>query len=414
MKVLEVAHACSNIQPGGAQQVASNLFSELSKVDNANDYFVMCAIEPQFHWYMDASLQVIQLVEKNHFHLKANTTPYPFHFSFDDSVFHALHNFIQQNKIDVVHFHHFINIGINTIKHLISQNPKVKFGFTFHEYLTICGRDGQMLSSESVNCSDTESSKCQKCLKWKKIDLENRQILMFDFLNSMDFLIAPSLFLIGKIENTFEKLKGRINLIENPVRTEWETNNVKINSDLKKVKFGFFAASTATKGAELVFSALLDLIQDIQIADLFEFHFFGQTSIDSETAEKLKNVAFFHGIYENRDANKLLADLDYLVMSSIWWENSPLVITEAAGANLGMIVPAETAMHEKTQPYSDVFTFKFRNLSSLVAILKRVINLEPWERRNSSNAAIVKNLVLKSLAEHRSTYDGSFRSGTQS
>ncbi len=53
------------------------------------------------------------------------------------------------------------------------------------------------------------------------------------------------------------------------------------------------------------------------------------------------------GAYDNGNVGQLMADCDYVVMPSTWWENSPVVIQEAFRARRPVICTGIGGMAEK-------------------------------------------------------------------
>jgi glycosyltransferase involved in cell wall biosynthesis len=57
----------------------------------------------------------------------------------------------------------------------------------------------------------------------------------------------------------------------------------------------------------------------------------------------------YAGAYSNEQVDTLMRRCDYAVMTSVWWENSPLVIQESYAAGLPVICGDIGGMAEKVQ-----------------------------------------------------------------
>ncbi|MEI8641050.1 hypothetical protein P4S68_07810 [Pseudoalteromonas sp. Hal099] len=52
---------------------------------------------------------------------------------------------LESFKPTVVHFHHYIHMGLEMIQQVKNSLPDAKIIVTLHEYLAICGNNGQMV-----------------------------------------------------------------------------------------------------------------------------------------------------------------------------------------------------------------------------------------------------------------------------
>ena len=56
---------------------------------------------------------------------------------------------IERIKPDVIHFHHYHRVGVESIQQQGSGAPDAVICFTFHEMMAICMADGQMVKKNS-------------------------------------------------------------------------------------------------------------------------------------------------------------------------------------------------------------------------------------------------------------------------
>ena len=68
-----------------------------------------------------------------------------------------------------------------------------------------------------------------------------------------------------------------------------------------------------------------------------------------------------------------MREVDWVIMGSIWWENSPLVIQEAYKFGRPMIVPDIGGMAEKVKDGVTGLHFRARDSVSLSSVIKRVV-----------------------------------------
>jgi len=84
-----------------------------------------------------------------------------------------------------------------------------------------------------------------------------------------------------------------------------------------------------------------------------------------------RNVRF-HGAYEPRRVDALMRQADVIVMPSIWWENSPVVIQEAFRNRRPVICSDIGGMAEKVRHGIDGWHFPMGDAWALAALLKRL------------------------------------------
>ncbi|MEI8641049.1 glycosyltransferase [Pseudoalteromonas sp. Hal099] len=80
-----------------------------------------------------------------------------------------------------------------------------------------------------------------------------------------------------------------------------------------------------------------------------------------ELLEELEGTVTMHGSYEPHEMPGLLAQTDWVIIPSVWWENSPMVIQEAykhgrplIGSDIGGM--AEKLKMEKQEYYLELKT----------------------------------------------------------
>jgi glycosyltransferase involved in cell wall biosynthesis len=71
-----------------------------------------------------------------------------------------------------------------------------------------------------------------------------------------------------------------------------------------------------------------------------------------------------------------MADVDWVVMGSIWWENSPLVIQEAFKYGRPVICPDIGGMAEKVRDLTTGLHFRARDPISLAEVVERAATEE--------------------------------------
>ena len=133
---------------------------------------------------------------------------------------------------------------------------------------------------------------------------------------------------------------------------------------------GFFGQLSTFKGAKVMLEAMALLDEDVD-AHLW-LH---GANLELQTQEfrdefaamhdEISGRVTFRGPYAHSDLPKLMADLHWVVVPSIWWENSPLVIQEAFFHGRPVICSDVGGMAEKVRDGVDGIHFRRNDAFSL-------------------------------------------------
>ncbi len=121
-----------------------------------------------------------------------------------------------------------------------------------------------------------------------------------------------------------------------------------------KLRIGFIGGLSEHKGAHLLIAAIRRLPTLVAL----ELRVYGRSDLNPAYFEKLQLIAdadqriHFCETFPNEIIGKIFAELDVLVVPSIWYENTPLVIYSAQAAGCPVIASnlggmAEVVEHEK-------------------------------------------------------------------
>jgi glycosyltransferase involved in cell wall biosynthesis len=176
----------------------------------------------------------------------------------------------------------------------------------------------------------------------------------------------------------------------------------------ERIRFGFVGTLAEMKGAHVLISAFRKLTSKGATLEIF-----GDTEMNPSYTAWLRELAgdapvCFHGRFEPETVAEVFSLFDVLVVPSIWFENSPLVIHEAfmshtpvIASNLGGM--ADLVEHEKTG-----LLFKPGDSSDLAAKMQILLDspsritafgaAAPRVKTISEDAAFVENLYAESLA----------------
>ena len=319
-------------------------------------------------------------------------------------------------KPTVVHFHHFIHLGIEMIREVRNYDPSIPILLTLHEFIAICNQNGQMVKKDSHQLCYSESpADCNRCFpEISTGDFLLRKLYIQSFFELVDRFICPSHFLLNRyvdwgipreklmfVENGYlEALPGESDSRVDPVERKDQSANSGTRgragreaSALKSsrrrsgtklgLRFGFFGQINPFKGVDVLLEAVTRLSRADRRKLEITIHGGGLETWPIEFQEKVaslkertKDCVRFHGKYEARDLEDLIEEVDWVVMPSVWWENSPVVIQEAYFYGRPLICSNIGGMKEKVRDGIDGLHFAAGNAGSLARVFESIIDGE--------------------------------------
>lgn len=391
-RVLYVLHNHPTLFPGGAEQYALELFEALrgsdeieplllarigrtsmpqgnrpgtlfSTLDGEPDqYFLFTESEPIYDYFFGTS---------------RNKLIYTTYFA----------DFLAAYKPDVVHFQHTLHMGYDLVSTARRVLPQAPILYTLHEYLPICHREGQMLRTERKNeelCLKASPRRCSECFP----DIPSREFFLRErrikaHLDNVDLFIAPSEFLLQRYVD-WGIPPDRI-VCEDYGRRP-AVRLAETGEDRPRNRFGYFGQFNPYKGVETLLEAMATFEErpDIHL----RLH---GANLDQQTDEFQDNFAALLeraeanvtlvGSYHPSDLPLLMRDVDWVVVSSRWWENSPLVIQEAFMQRRPVICSGIGGMAEKVTHNVNGLHFNVGDVDNMAAAIEHAAS-EPglWER----------------------------------
>ncbi|MHA1221776.1 MAG: glycosyltransferase family 4 protein [Candidatus Heimdallarchaeaceae archaeon] len=317
-------------------------------------------------------------------------------------------SFLEETKPDVIHFGHLNYLSTNLIS--IVKEKEIPIVFTLHDFWLYCPR-GQLISRRDEEvCHEINPNRCLECLEEyfgnEQNGLErikNRlKHIQKEVVKKVDLFIAPSQFLLNKMVE-FGIPKETIRYLDYGFNYQYFEDFKKIPSD--KIRFGYIGRIIPTKGVHLIIDAFNKV--ESEKAELF---IYGSSSSILYLKKRAKNPRiFFRGSYENWEISKVLAEIDVLIVPSIWFENSPLVIHEAALAKIPLIATNLGGMAEYVKNRVNGLLFERNNANDLFNKISEFINNPNLIEQLAKNpikvvsaqddAALIEEIYIKLLSE---------------
>ena len=381
LRVLYVAHNHPTLHPGGAEAYALELYEAMR--DEAGIEPVLLArigsnVARRRVGHPGTPFSAVNGDPGQHFVFTETE-----HFDFftltsRDKALYSRHltDFLLAHRPDVVHLQHTHFIGVDLLSQIRRVLPEAAIVYTLHEFLPICHRDGQMLrTSGDELCAEASPRRCNECfpeLSPQAFFLRER-FVKGHFAN-VDRFLAPSAQLMDKYvrwgiaEDRIEVEEyGRLAPAQRagaPSQTRSPTN------------IGFFGQLSRFKGAEVMLDAMAMLEPETDAhlwlhganLELQTEEF--QEEFAARSAE-LRDRVTFRGPYDHDELPRLMEDLHWAIIPSIWWENSPLVIQEAFFHRRPIICSDVGGMAEKVRDGIDGIHFRAGDAWSLARTIER-------------------------------------------
>ncbi len=355
MKILTISHGHPTLVPGGGEIAAYELFKGFQKAGH-EAHFLARVGPPQSLVQSGTRFQTLNSTGNEYLYYTDQAN----HFlqsGLGSASWADLRNLLIGIKPDVVHFQHTIHLGVEWLHVCRSVLPGAAFIYTLHEYLLICNHSGQMIRTyDGEVCDGASPVKCNRCFpNVSPQEFKMRELFIKAHLKNVDAFVAPSRFLLQKYvewgipENRISFIQnGRIPQLEaasrplEPSRVVTAVSGVKVRassdpSAISRGNFGFFGQLNPYKGILVLLGAMALLAKE-RSAQQIHLYLHGG-SLEMQTDEFRKQVVAALEVckdnvtvlppYRPAEIPKLMRNIDWVVVPSTWYENSPLVIQEA-------------------------------------------------------------------------------------
>ena len=199
MKILIISHGHPAVSPGGAENSAYNLFSELLKSEKAEAHFL--SINPP-----NTTPNFDELASPKTFNehwLNSTSDPFTYTNQNPNECWPELFSLLNKLRPDIIHFHHFLHIGIDCIEVIRRKFSFAKICMTLHDYRALCLNNGLMLTSnDHLRCHNSSPDNCHQCAPFiSPKTISQRHQTIQRALKTCDALISPSQFLVDLFKN---------------------------------------------------------------------------------------------------------------------------------------------------------------------------------------------------------------------
>ncbi|MBU6500099.1 MAG: glycosyltransferase, partial [Rhodospirillales bacterium] len=320
-RALICAHSHPAISKGGAEIAAWSLFEGVQAAGR-DAWFMGCVSEPAAR----LGSAITQPFGARQFLYAAGAFDW-FKFANQDASFpRQFGEVLTELRPDLVHFHHYVNFGLESFLHIRRVLPNCKIVLTLHEYQAICNHYGQMITRQRKSlCYGASPRDCNRCFpEFSQADFFLRRAYAMRFFDLVDQFIAPSRFLAERYVK-WGLPEARMAVIEN-VTAEVASAPPAPPPPSKVLRIGFFGQISLLKGIHVLLDAarLLEEAGATGIAfDIHGDHTNQPAEFQSDFLARLETAGSnvrFHGAYDNARVDHLMRGVDAVLVPSIWWE----------------------------------------------------------------------------------------------
>jgi glycosyltransferase involved in cell wall biosynthesis len=332
MRALFLAHGHPALQPGGTEVLARGLFRALRDAQGVQGLLLAAAEPAQRAPLPGTLLQPVGGVAPDDELLVSLTGFDRFNLAQPDSLglVATLGPIVARLRPEVIHLHHPLQWGLETLDLLRRLAPAAALVVTLHDYFGLCPREGQLLTAEGALCHGATPDGCRRCLPGRSVsEIALRRAHLHGALRQADMLVAPSAFLRDRfIADGWDP--ARIALIRNGVP---HGPAVPHRDAARRDRFALLGQAGRFKGT-LVALAASAWLSARGVEHGLALHgpvppLPSPFRAEFDAALAAAPDARHHGTYAPADLPARIAGADWVLMPSIWWENAPLVVLEA-------------------------------------------------------------------------------------
>lgn len=274
-------------------------------------------------------------------------------------------NILKKEAPDIVHINNFKGLSLSVFSAVKCLDlPLI---FTAHDYSLICPRANLLHGSGEI-CN----SPSKFCVLYNRI-----QKYLVD--NKPDLVTAPSQFVIDKLKEV-GLFKG-VKTIKVPLGIELSDEKAEKRYDV--IDILYVGALSRHKGVHILINAFKELK-----SENIELHIVGKGA----DAEEIKKIAgsdqriIFHGFVPDEELMQLYQKANVVVVPSIWYDNSPMVIYESFINGTPVIGSGIGGIPELVEVGHNGYLFGAGNVDELKGILEYLIE-NPYELKRSEEGA---------------------------
>ena len=325
---------------------------------------------------------------------------------------------VRDSRPDLIHVHHLVHLSTTLLGALAELG--VPIVVTLHDYWWLCVA-GQLLDGAGVHEPEQCGERCLRYLLFNRHKafgafgflfavatrlqsrrfgrfVQERQRRLVAELRRADLVVAPS----RQLRERYVRCGVEEARVEHwDYGTELGGIVRRVRGPASPLRFGFLGRLVPEKGPHL----LLEAFRDLGVEATLEL--FAEPAPNAGYRREIARLAArcgarFAGAYDNARVGEILDRIDVLVVPSLWWENSPIVIHEAFAAGIPVIAARAGGMAELVTDGRDGLLFELGNAEELRLAMRKIA--EPGALERLSCGTVPPKSLDEDVAWHISTY----------
>lgn len=410
MRVVQVVHGLPPEYLGGTETYAAALATEQARQGHSVSVFTRRASREQPEYQVETTtVEQVEITRVNNTLRESKTFPESYE---NENIAACFGQVLDRFKPDVVHFQHLMYLSTTCVHEAMRR--RIPVVMTLHDYWIICQR-GRFLKPDLSVCPGQTDAGCAQCFShlldrhistvhhWLKPllgrqpwlreqlrrwygkhaasrpapsaaqqQIQTRMAHVRALCESVALFLAPSRFLREQFV-AFGIPPEKILFHECGLQTEAIRPAPK-TAGKRSLVFGYIGVVDPVKGVHL-------LVEAFQTLPQAELRIYGGEAAyapypdEQRFRSQLASSARIRclGRYEQHELGRILAEVDVVVVPSIWYENAPLVIREAFLAHTPVITANFGGMREWVRDGVNGLLFEPRNIDDLRQKMRRFI-----------------------------------------
>lgn len=398
-RVLLVSLYHPELVRGGAQQVAHDLFLALRTQPDVAPT-LLASVDDRWPALFKSGARITGFDGRpDEFLFLSRDYDHWWHKTSSPDLVETFAAFLRDVQPEVVHFHHFFTLGIDLISVTRRVLPHARIVYTFHEFMTLCAADGQMVRrTDRTLCDRASNVRCHQCFPERAPEMFlARRLWMQSHLRHVDLFTVPSAFMAGPFIEWGIPAE-RILHVPNGTGSNTDLVAPLPASPGPKNRFGFFGQFVLNKGLQVILDAIA-LLRGEGFSD-FRVELNGDNLIyappwlqqrleDALATEAAlppeKQILSSNGSYQMPDLATRMARIDWCLVPSVWREAFGLVVSEAFLYGRPVICSDQGGPAERVRHEVDGLQVRLGDARALAETMRRCATEDGlWERLHAN------------------------------
>jgi glycosyltransferase involved in cell wall biosynthesis len=291
---------------------------------------------------------------------------------------------VDEFRPDLIHIQHVMALSARLLE--LARQSGAPVVLTLHDYWFICS-NSQLIWPDAQTCQGKAlGMNCVRCasaarfpapwVRWLRpalapLFIYRDRVVRAAALQAVQF-VSPSQFLIDQYVAAGFPAERFVHL-ENGIPAQRIMDEPWRPAD-GLLRVSYLGSLAWQKGVHVLARAFSDLPTGVA-----RLRIWGDPAVFPEYAQDVRDLlahpdAELMGPIPNERVGEVLADSDVMVVPSVWYENSPVVIQEARAAGVPVVASGHGALAEKVRDGIDGLLFPPGDAAALRATLRRLVD----------------------------------------